>query len=393
MAEKRDYYEVLGLEKGASIDDVKKAYKTMARKYHPDLHPDDPEAAEKFKEINEANEVLSDPDKKARYDQFGHAGVDPNYGAGAGAGAGAGGFGGFGGFGDIFDDLFSSFGGGGFGGGSTRSSRANTARRGDDVGVTMRLDFLEACMGTKKKIRVPHMAKCSQCNGTGADANTVKSTCPECNGRGYVQVNQRTPFGTMTSQRACSRCGGKGEIVQNPCSKCRGTGRISQQHEIEVTIPAGIDDGQTLRVGGQGDAGINGGGAGDLLITFTVAPHELFKRSGSNITVEIPITYAQAALGATITVPTITGEVAYDIPEGTQSGTKFRLRGKGVKVLQRDSYGDEYVVVNVEIPRKLTKHQKELLVKFDESLDGKNHASTQKFAEKSEKHKRKTTKK
>lgn len=380
MAEKRDYYEVLGLKKGASEDEIKKAFKSMARKYHPDLHPDDKEAAEKFKEINEAYEVLSDSEKRARYDQFGHAGVDPNYGGGAGAG-GFSGFGGFGDVGDIFDSIFGG-GFGGFGGGRSTASSANAPHRGGDVNANVTIDFMEACKGAKKKMRVTHMVKCDQCNGTGADANTKTSSCTECHGQGSVRVNQRTPFGVISTTKVCPRCGGKGKIVTNPCSKCRGSGRQRVTTDIELKIPAGIDNGQILRVSGQGDAGLNGGPNGDLNVSVTVRPHELFTRSGNDIFCEIPISYAQAVLGDKVTVPTIKGKVEYEIPEGTQSGTKFRLRGEGVKYLGRESYGDQYVTVVVEVPKRLTKQQKELLKKFDDCLEEKNQAKRQNFFEK-----------
>lgn len=377
MAEKRDYYEVLGLQKGASEDDIKKAFKSMARKYHPDLHPDDAAAAEKFKEINEAYEVLSDSEKKARYDQFGHAGVDPNYGGG-------GGFGGFSDVGDIFDSIFGGgFGGfGGFGGGRSAAANANAPRRGGDVNQNLRIDFMEACMGVSKKMRVTHLEKCDQCAGKGEDANTTTATCTECNGRGTVQVNQRTPFGVISSTKVCGRCGGKGKIVTNPCSKCHGAGRLRKTTEIELKIPAGIDNGQRLRVSGKGDAGVNGGASGDLNVEISVNSHELFTRHGNDIYCEIPISYAQAVLGDKVTVPTIKGKVEYDIPEGTQSGTKFRLRGEGVKYLGRDAYGDQYVTVAVEVPKRLTKHQKELLKAFDEALEEKNQVKRQGFFEK-----------
>ena len=380
MAEKRDYYEVLGLKKGASEDEIKKAFKSMARKYHPDLHTDDKEAAEKFKEINEAYEVLSDSEKRARYDQFGHAGVDPNYGGGAGAG-GFSGFGGFGDVGDIFDSIFGG-GFGGFGGGRSTASSANAPHRGGDVNANVTIDFMEACKGAKKKMRVTHMVKCDQCNGTGADANTKTSSCTECHGQGSVRVNQRTPFGVISTTKVCPRCGGKGKIVTNPCSKCRGSGRQRVTTDIELKIPAGIDNGQILRVSGQGDAGLNGGPNGDLNVSVTVRPHELFTRSGNDIFCEIPISYAQAVLGDKVTVPTIKGKVEYEIPEGTQSGTKFRLRGEGVKYLGRESYGDQYVTVVVEVPKRLTKQQKELLKKFDDCLEEKNQAKRQNFFEK-----------
>lgn len=379
MAEKRDYYEVLGLQKGASEADIKKAFKTMARKYHPDLHPGDKEAEEKFKEINEAYSVLNDPEKKARYDQFGHAGVDPNYGAG-----GEGGFGGFsGGFsdvGDIFDSIFGGF--GGFGGGRSTAASANAPRRGGDINTSITIDFMEACQGVRKKVRINHFEQCPTCHGSGKDANTVETTCTACNGTGSVKINQRTPFGVISSQKVCSKCGGRGKIVTNPCKTCNGGGRVRKQKELEINIPAGIDNDQVLRVGGQGDAGLNGGPAGDLNVAISVRKHDLFNRRGNDIYCEIPITYAQAVLGAEITVPTIDGKVAYTIAEGTQTGTTFRLRGKGVKYINRDAHGDQYVTVNVEVPKKLTKKQKDLLKDFDASLDEKNHQKRTSFFKK-----------
>lgn len=379
MAEKRDYYEVLGLQKGASEADIKKAFKTMARKYHPDLHPGDKEAEEKFKEINEAYSVLNDPEKKARYDQFGHAGVDPNYGAG-----GEGGFGGFsGGFGDvgdIFDSIFGGF--GGFGGGRSTAASANAPRRGGDINTSITIDFMEACQGVRKKVRINHFEQCSTCHGSGKDANTVETTCTACNGTGSVKINQRTPFGVISSQKVCSKCGGRGKIVTNPCKTCNGGGRVRKQKELEINIPAGIDNDQVLRVGGQGDVGLNGGPTGDLNVAISVRKHDLFNRRGNDIYCEIPITYAQAVLGAEITVPTIDGKVAYTIAEGTQTGTTFRLRGKGVKYINRDAHGDQYVTVNVEVPKKLTKKQKDLLKDFDASLDEKNHQKRTSFFKK-----------
>jgi len=379
MAEKRDYYEVLGLQKGASEDEIKKAFKMMARKYHPDLHPDDKEAAEKFKEVNEAYEVLSDSEKRSRYDQFGYAGVDPTYNSGGGSG-----FNGFGDVGNIFDSIFGGFSGGGFGfgGGRSAAASANAPKRGGDVNASITIDFMEACAGAKKHIKINHMEKCPQCGGTGTDGSMTTNPCPDCNGRGSVQINQKTVFGMMSSTRVCSHCGGKGKIITNPCSKCRGSGRFRMQKEMELSIPAGIDSGQALRISGQGDAGINGGGTGDLMVFITVRSHELFVRNGNDINCEIPITYAQAVLGDKITMPTIKGKVEYEIPEGTQSGTKFRLRGEGVKYLGKESYGDQYVTVVVEVPKRLTKQQKELLRKFDDSLEEKNQVRRQSFFEK-----------
>ena len=379
MAEKRDYYEVLGLQKGASEADIKKAFKTMARKYHPDLHPGDKEAEEKFKEINEAYSVLNDPEKKERYDQFGHAGVDPNYGAGEEGGFG--GFsGGFGDVGDIFDTIFGGF--GGFGGGRSTAASANAPRRGGDINTSITIDFMEACQGVRKKVRINHFEQCPTCHGSGKDANTVETTCTACNGTGSVKINQRTPFGVISSQKVCSKCGGRGKIVTNPCKTCNGGGRVRKQKELEINIPAGIDNDQVLRVGGQGDVGLNGGPTGDLNVAISVRKHDLFNRRGNDIYCEIPITYAQAVLGAEITVPTIDGKVAYTIAEGTQTGTTFRLCGKGVKYINRDAHGDQYVTVNVEVPKKLTKKQKDLLKDFDASLDEKNHQKRTSFFKK-----------
>lgn len=353
--EKRDYYEVLGVSKTATDDELKKAYRKLAKQYHPDLNPGDKEAEKKFKEANEAYEVLSDSTKRARYDQFGHAGVDPSYGAG---GPGAGGFGGFGGF-DMGDlgDIFEGFFGGGFG--SSRRANPNAPRRGGDLQTSCTISFFEACKGVKREISIQRMESCPDCYGSGSEPGHDAQTCPDCHGTGQVRVTQRTPLGSMTSSRPCSRCGGKGKIITNPCKKCNGNGRIRVTKKIEVSIPAGIDDGQTLAVRGQGDSGINGGPAGDLHVTVTVRPDTLFKRDGYDIWCEIPLTYMQAALGDELTVPTIDGKVKYTIPEGTQPGTVFRLRGKGVQNLNGRGRGDQYVEVTVEVPKGLSKAQKE----------------------------------
>ena len=363
--EKRDYYEVLGVAKTASEDELKKAYRVLAKKYHPDLNPGNAEAEKKFKEVNEAYEVLSDKDKRARNDQFGHAGVDPNYAAGAG---GTGGFGGFGGF-DMGDlgDIFEGFFGGGFGG-SSRRTNPNAPRRGGDLRTSCTISFFEACKGVKREINVSRMETCNECHGTGSEPGHNPQTCPECGGSGQIRVTQRTPLGAMSTTRTCSRCGGSGRIVTNPCKKCSGTGRVRVSKKIEITIPAGIDDGQTLAVRGQGDSGLNGGPAGDLNVTVTVRPDPLFKRDGYDIWCEMPLTFKQAALGDELIVPTIDGKVKYTIPEGTQPGTVFRLRGKGVQNLNGRGRGDQYVEVTVEIPKGLSKSQKEALKKFDATL-------------------------
>lgn len=379
LADKRDYYEVLGIQKGASEDEIKKAYRSLAKKYHPDLNPDNKEAEEKFKEVNEAYEVLSDPSKKERYDQFGHAGVDPSYqGGGFNGGFSGGGF--TGGFGmeDIFDSIF---GGGVFGGG--RSSNPNAARRGQDIQQNITISFMEACNGVNTDITIEKLEKCEECGGNGCAKGTQPDTCPECHGTGQVRVQQRTPFGVISSAKTCSRCNGRGKVINNPCSKCGGYGRTRVNKKLNVSIPAGINDGQTIRLSGQGSNGVNGGPSGDVLLTVSVRPDPLFVRDDYDIHVDIPITFAQAALGDEIVVPTIDGKVKYTVPEGTQTGTVFRLKGKGVKRLNSSSRGDQYVKVYVEVPSKLTKKQKDALKAFEESLeDDKNYTKRPGFFEK-----------
>ncbi len=379
MADERDYYEVLGVQKGASDDEIKKAFKKQARKYHPDLHPDDKECEEKFKELNKAYDVLSDSEKRQRYDQFGHAGVDPNYGGGGNPFTG--GFGGGFGFDDL-GDLFGSF----FGGGGRSARRnANAPRRGQDITANANISFMEACEGKKHEIKLNRMEKCPDCNGTGSADGSAKATCPDCGGAGAVKVSQRTPFGMISSSKTCSKCNGSGTVNTNPCKKCGGTARVRVQKNISVDIPAGIDDGQVLRVGGQGDSGLNGGPSGDLNVMISVRPHPIFERQGSDIHCEIPITYTQAVLGDEITVPTIDGHVKYDIAEGTQTGTVFRLRGKGVKKLRRTDRGDQYVKVYIEVPKNLTKKQKELLKDFAKSMeenDGEHYQKRKSFFQK-----------
>ena len=324
MAEnKRDYYEVLGVSKGASEEEIKKAYKKLARKYHPDMNPGDKEAEEKFKEVNEANEVLSDPEKKARYDQFGFAGVDPSYGAGAGGGAyGAGGFD----FGDL-GDIFGSFFGGGFGG--TRAN-PNAPQRGESLRTSVTISFEEAAFGCEKEISIERVEQCDTCRGTGCEKGTTAEVCPDCRGTGMVQQRRQTPLGFMSTSAPCGRCGGKGRIIHQPCKACHGSGQLRRRKTLKVTIPAGIDNGQTISLRGQGNAGRNGGPAGDLLIVIAVRPHEIFRREGTSVLCEAPITFTQAVLGAELEIPTIDGKVKYSIPEGTQSGTTFRLKGEGI---------------------------------------------------------------
>ena len=380
MAEKRDYYEVLGIGKNATDAEIKSAYRKLAKKYHPDLNPGDKTAEEKFKEVNEANDVLSDPEKRKRYDQFGFAGVDPNYGAGQGGYGGGfgGGFGGAGGvdLGDIFGDLF----GGGFGGfGGSSRANPNAPRKGHDIQASVILTFEEAAHGCTKKVTLNRQQTCPDCNGSGCEPGSSPETCTQCNGRGYVVTQQRTPFGVMQSQQPCPHCGGRGTIIKNPCKTCRGTGKTSARKTLEVKIPAGIDDDQNIALRGQGDAGTNGGPAGDVIVHVTVKTDNVFERDGYDVYVRVPITYSQAVLGAEIEVPTVDGKVAQKIPEGTQSGTKFRLRGQGIQYLNGRGRGDQYVIVDVEIPKKLNRTQRETLNAFEDSLKDDNYEKRKGF--------------
>ena len=375
MAEKRDYYEVLGIQKGASEDEIKKAYKKLARKYHPDMNPGDKEAEEKFKEVNEANEVLSDPEKKARYDQFGFAGVDPNYGAGAGGGAYGGGFD----FGDL-GDIFGSFFGGGFGGGQRRNP--NAPQRGESIRASVSISFTEAAFGCEKSVTIERSEQCPTCKGSGCAPGTTPEICPDCHGSGTVQTRRQTPMGVFASNGPCRKCGGTGRLIHQPCSDCRGSGAVRKRRTIKVNIPAGIDHGQTISLRGQGGAGKNGGPAGDLLITVMVQPHEIFRRDGVDVFCEAPITFTQAVLGAELEIPTIDGKVKYSIPEGTQTGTVFRLKGKGIPVLNGRGRGDQYVTVVIETPRSLNKEQKEALRRFSETLGENNYEKRKGFFKK-----------
>ncbi|MEG0910785.1 MAG: molecular chaperone DnaJ [Ruthenibacterium sp.] len=379
MAEKRDYYEVLGIAKTASDDEIKSAYRKLAKKYHPDLNPDNKGAEDKFKEVGEAYEVLSDKDKKARYDQFGHAGVDPNFGAGGGGFGG--GFGGGGvDLGDLFGDLFGGGGGfGGFGGGQRRSANPNAPRRGADIRVSLVLSFMEAVHGCTKTVSVNKQDTCPECGGTGAAKGTSPETCSSCRGSGFVTVQQRTPFGVMQSSQPCSHCGGKGKIIKTPCNKCHGSGKITAAKRVEVKVPAGIDDDQSMRLSGLGDTGSNGGPAGDLIVIVTVRPDTMFERDGYDVHVTVPLTYSQAVVGAQVVVPTIDGKVEYTVPEGTQSGTTFRLRSKGIQYVNGRSRGDQYVHVTVEIPKKLTKAQREALKNFEDTLKDDNYEQRKGF--------------
>jgi len=375
MAEKRDYYEVLGVNRSASEDEIKKAYRKLAKKYHPDLNPGDAEAEKNFKEVNEAYEVLSDSGKKARYDQFGHAGVDPNYGGG-GYGGGFGDFD-FGDLGDIFGSVF-----GGFGGFSGRRANPNAPQRGESIRVGLTISFEEAAFGCEKDVSVERIEMCSDCHGSGCEGDSSADTCPTCGGSGQVQQRRQTPMGVFTTAGVCPQCGGKGKIIKNPCKSCGGSGQQRKRKTITVSVPAGIDTDQTISLRGQGHAGKNGGPAGDLLIIIDVRPHELFRREGNNVWCEAPITFTQAVLGAEMEIPTIDGKVKYTLPEGTQTGTTFRLRGKGIPNLNGRGRGDQYVTVNIETPRNLTKDQKEALRKFSESLGEQNYEEEKGFFKK-----------
>ena len=368
MAEKRDYYEVLGVSKGASEDELKKAYRKLAKENHPDLHPGDKECEARFKEINEAYEVLSDSDKRAKYDQFGHAAFDPNQGFGGG---GFGGFEGFGGFGDIFGDIFGGF--GGFGGGGRNP---NAPRKGDNLRATVNIKFEEAAFGVKKEVFVAKVEQCPDCKGTGCAEGTTAEVCPDCKGTGSVKTTQRTPFGMVQSTGQCPKCKGRGKIIHTPCKSCRGVGSVRRQHKVTVSVPAGIDDGQTISLRGQGNVGINGGPAGDLLITVLVQPHARFERDGASILLEQEVSFAQAALGSEIEVPTLDGKVKLNIPEGTQPGSVFRLKGKGVPYLRANGRGDQFVTVKVAVPKNMSSAQKEALRHYasamGETIEQKN---------------------
>lgn len=373
MADKRDYYEVLGLDKSADDAAIKKAYRSLAKKYHPDMNPGDAEAEKNFKEVNEAYAVLSDPEKKQRYDQFGHAGVDPQAGF-------DGGFGGFGGgfdASDIFGDIFGSFFGGGGG-----SARRNGPIRGNDILQRVTISFEEAAFGCKKEISYGRVEPCPECDSTGAKKGTTVETCSTCHGTGQVRVQQRTMLGMMQTTRTCDDCGGSGKKIKEPCTYCKGKGYVKNSKKLDVTIPAGIDDSQKVAIRGQGDCGRNGGSPGDLIIAVSVRPHPIFERDGYNIFCDVPITFTEATLGAQIEIPTLEGKETYTILEGTQNGTAFTLKGRGIPYVNSKNRGDLIFTVAIETPRGLSESQKELLRKFAESLGEKNHAKKASFLKK-----------
>ncbi|MFW6264817.1 MAG: molecular chaperone DnaJ [Bacillota bacterium] len=351
MASKRDYYEILGVSRDADKDEIKKAYRKKARKLHPDVNKDDPKAEEKFKELSEAYEILSDPNKKARYDQYGHSGINDNdfnfddFASG-----------GFGGFEDIFDMFF----GGGMGG------RRRGPQRGSDLQYRLQIDFEKAAFGGTEEISIPRTESCSTCNGSGAKPGTSSKTCPKCHGNGQIRTTQQTPFGQFAQTRVCDRCGGDGTIVETPCPDCNGNGKVRKQRKLTVNIPAGVETGTRLRMSGEGQAGDKGAANGDLYIVIQVKPHKIYTRQGDDVHCEVPISFVQATLGDEIEVPTLEGKVKFKIPEGTQPGTSFRLKNKGIAHLNGYGRGDQYITVKVVIPKSLNGKQKELLMKFAE---------------------------
>ena len=363
MAEqKRDYYEVLGVSKGASEDEIKKAYRKLAKQYHPDLHPGDQQAEAKFKEVNEAYEVLSDKDKRSKYDQFGHAGVDPNFGAGGFSGGGFGGFD----MGDIdLGDLFGSFFGGGFGGGGRRR---NGPQQGQTLRASLTITFEEAAFGCEKEIVLNRDETCETCHGSGCEPGTTAEVCPDCRGTGTVRIQRGGGAFSFTTSTTCPKCGGSGKIIHSPCKSCGGSGAVRRQRKITVHIPAGIDNGQAVSLRGQGGAGRNGGPAGDLIISVSVRPSSVFRRDGTSVYVDQAVTFYQAAMGAELEIPTIDGKVKWTLPEGTQSGTTFRLRGKGIPSVSGRGRGDQFVTVTVQVPRGLNREQKEALRAYAASM-------------------------
>ncbi|MBO5023082.1 MAG: molecular chaperone DnaJ [Clostridia bacterium] len=369
----KDCYEVLGVEKSATDAEIKSAYRKLAKKYHPDMNPGDKEAEEKFKEVNDAYAILSDPEKRKKFDTYGAAAFE-NGGMG-------GGYGGFGSMDFDISDIFGSFGdifGGGFGGGG-RSSRKNGPVRGDDLLQRVFISFEEAAFGCKKDVKYTRVCKCQDCSGSGAAPGTSPVTCSKCGGTGQINVQQRTPFGVMQTTRACDACGGAGQTIPSPCKSCRGTGLRNVSKELEVNIPAGIDHGQRITLRGMGNEGMRGGPAGDLYISVNVRPHAVFERDGFDIYCEIPITFTDAALGAQISVPTLEGKASYDIPEGTQSGTTFTMKGKGIPNINGRGRGDLIFKVMVEVPKSLNDAQKDALRKFADLCGKSNYSKKEKF--------------
>lgn len=380
---KRDYYEVLGVNRTSTDDAIKKAFRKLAKDNHPDLNPGDKAAEARFKEINEAYEVLSDTEKKKRYDQYGHMGVDPNFAGGAG---GAGAYGGFdmGDFGDLFGgfgSIFGNFTSGGYSSGS-RARNPNGPIRGGDVDINMFLSFEEAALGCKKQIEINRRETCSECGGSGAKPGTHPDTCPDCNGAGRRSVTKRTIIGVVQTVETCPTCMGRGKIIKDHCHKCAGEGRVRRDVKLEVSVPAGIDNGQIFTLRGQGDNGINGGPPGDVNVIVSVRPDPVYRREGFDVWCELPVTFIQAVAGDEVVVPTLTGKVKYTIAEGTQPGTVFRLKGKGIPYLNGRGQGDQYVKVEIEVPTNLTQPQKDALAAFEKTLSDKNYNKRKGFFKK-----------
>lgn len=373
---KKDYYELLGLTKGASDDDIKKAFRKLAIQYHPDKNKGDKEAEEKFKEINEAYQVLSDPEKKSQYDQFGTTDFQGGFGGGYEGGFD---FSDMGGFGDIFDSFF----GGGFSGGGSRRRRKNAPERGSDIEVSLKLTFEEAVFGVEKEISINRHETCETCHGSGSKPGTTPHTCDKCSGSGQIRVQRNTPLGSFVSMSTCDKCGGKGKLIADPCPTCRGNGKEKKNRKIKVNVPAGVDNDNVIPLRGQGEHGANGGPPGDLYIGLKVGSHQVFKRRGVDIYIDAHISFAQATLGTELKVPTVDGDVKYSVPQGTQPGTVFRLKGKGVPRVNSAGRGDQYVNVVVDVPKSLNEKQKEALrlfmeasgEDFEEEKDGKKSGS------------------
>ena len=359
--QKRDYYEVLGVSKGASDEELKKAYRKLAKQYHPDMNPGDKEAEAKFKEVNEAYEVLSDKEKRAKYDQFGHAGVDPNFGGG----------GGFGGFdmGDIdLGDIFGSFFGGGFSGFGGQQQRANAPQKGESLRANLSVTFEEAAFGCEKELELTRTEMCDACHGSGCEPGTTAETCPDCRGTGVVRIQRGAGGFAFSTTAQCSKCRGTGKLIHSPCKACGGAGSVRKKKRITVTIPAGIDDGQAVSLRGQGNAGKNGGPAGDLIVGIRIKPHTQFRRDGTTVLYEQPVSFYRAAMGGELEIPTIDGKVKWSLPAGTQPGTTFRLRGKGIPELRGRGRGDQYVTIKVQVPTSLSADQRAALEAFGESM-------------------------
>ena len=359
--QKRDYYEVLGVSKGASDEELKKAYRKLAKQYHPDMNPGNKEAEAKFKEVNEAYEVLSDKEKRAKYDQFGHAGVDPNFGGG----------GGFGGFdmGDIdLGDIFGSFFGGGFSGFGGQQQRANAPQKGESLRANLSVTFEEAAFGCEKELELTRTEICDACHGSGCEPGTTAETCPDCRGTGVVRIQRGAGGFAFSTTAQCSKCRGTGKLIHSPCKVCGGAGSVRKKKRITVTIPAGIDDGQAVSLRGQGNAGKNGGPAGDLIVGIRIKPHTQFRRDGTTVLYEQPVSFYRAAMGGELEIPTIDGKVKWSLPAGTQPGTTFRLRGKGIPELRGRGRGDQYVTIKVQVPTSLSADQRAALEAFGESM-------------------------